>query len=403
MRNRWVVLLAGILIQTILGGIYAWSVFVPSLVEGYGLTKGQCGSVFGLTIAVFTVSMIFGGRLLVSRGPRIPALIGAFLFMAGYIVAAASGGRYALLLLGISVLSGMGIGFGYVCPLTVGMQWFPKHRGLITGVSVAGFGGGAILLTSVATHFLDAGMDVLRFFAWIAAVAGGMLIVAALLLAVPEKTGEPARVNRITADLFSWPFALCLFGIFMGTFSGLLVIGNLAPIVSDAGFSATVAAGAVSIFAVGNAAGRILWGFLFDRIRYLAIPASLACFTVLLLLLAVSNSVWLVLLCTVLLGFGFGANFVIYASALSSHFHIDSFPRLYPICFLGYGLAGVTGPGIGGYLADATGSYASALGVSTAMVAVAAVVTALGMRVFEKGGVADESPIFEPVEETGRR
>ncbi len=398
MKNRWIVLLAGILIQTILGGIYAWSIFVPSLIEGYGLTKGQCGIVFGLAIAVFTVSMIFGGQLLTSRGPRVPALLGSLLFMAGYFVAAFSGGRYALLVLGISVLSGMGIGFGYVCPLTVGMQWFPKHRGLITGVSVAGFGGGAILLTSVAKRLLNGGMDILLLFGWIAAVAGGLLFVSALLLAVPEKTGKLARLNKMTTDLFTWPFALCLFGIFMGTFSGLLVIGNLEPIVRDAGFSGKVAAVAVSIFAVGNAAGRILWGFLFDRIRYFAIPASLACFAVLLQLLTVSNSVWLVLLCTVLLGFGFGANFVIYASALSNHFHIDSFPRLYPICFLGYGLAGVTGPGIGGYLADSTGSYASALGVSTIMVAVAAVVTALGLRVFEKGGVADEKPLIEPAE-----
>lgn len=396
MKNRWIVLIAGIVIQTILGGIYAWSIFEPPLVDGYGLTKGQCGSVFGLAVAVFTVSMIAGGRVLSARGPRLTALIGAVLYLAGYAVAAASGGNYMLLVLGVSILSGAGIGFGYVCPLTVGMQWFPKYKGLITGVSVAGFGGGAIILSSLAAHFLKGGMDVLTFFGWISGVAGGLLIVGALALAVPEGTGRSATVRSVRGDLFTWAFALSLFGIFTGTFAGLLVIGNLTPIVLNAGLSVPLAATAVSVFAVGNAAGRIIWGFLFERIRYRSIPASLACFAVVLLLLSVSSAPWLILLCAGLLGFGFGANFVIYASALSSHFHVDSFPRLYPICFLGYGLAGVIGPGIGGYLADVTGNYDVALGVSTAMVAVAGLVTAFGIRVFATRPAPNQVPLVQP-------
>lgn len=400
MKNRWVVLTAGIVIQTILGGIYAWSVFVPYLTEGYGLTKGQCGNVFGLAIAVFTLSMIGGGHLLSARGPRITAFVGAVLFMAGYAVAAATGGRFWGLLLGVSVLSGAGIGFGYVCPLTVGMQWFPKYKGLITGVSVAGFGGGAIILSSVATSLLSDGMDVLRFFAWLSGVAGGLLICGALLLSVPDGIDASTAKKGFWGDVLSWPFALCLFGIFMGTFSGLLVIGNLTPIVLDTGLSVALAATAVSVFAVGNAAGRIAWGFLFDRIRYGTIPASLACFALVLVVLWFAHSSWLVLLCAGLLGFGFGANFVIYASALSSHFDIAVFPRLYPICFLGYGLAGTIGPGVGGHLADVTESYDLALAISTGMVAFAAVLTLFGLRVF-RAGSPREQPLPTPVVDEG--
>ena len=123
MKNRWLILLAGTIIQTILGGIYAWSFFAPELMDTYGLSRGQSGVIFGLCIAVFTVTMIAGGRLLFARGPRLPACLGAALFGAGYLVASASSGNFWLLLVGIGILSGAGIGFGYVCPLTVGMQW----------------------------------------------------------------------------------------------------------------------------------------------------------------------------------------------------------------------------------------------------------------------------------------
>ena len=141
--KRWVVLMAGVVLQTILGGVYAWSAFVPALTGEHGLSNGQCGMIFGVTIAVFSVVMIPGGRLLQTLGPRITAGIGALLFAAGYVVASFSGGDFWVLVLGIGCLTGAGIGAGYVCPLTVAMKWFPSNQGLVTGVAVAGCRGGA--------------------------------------------------------------------------------------------------------------------------------------------------------------------------------------------------------------------------------------------------------------------
>ena len=398
MQNRWAVLVAGVVIQTILGGIYAFSIFHPGLMADYGLDKAQCGMVFGVGIAVFTVAMIFAGRVLQRRGPRFTALTGAILFTAGYLTAAMSGGSLPILILGISCLSGAGIGFGYVCPLTVGLQWFPRKRGLITGISVAGFGGGGSLLSIIGTHFLDGGMDVLKFFMWLGVIAGALLILASLLLSSPTDRKAVTTSSAGIAEFVSLPFLICLFGIFMGTFSGLLVIGHLAPIIENTGLAKTVAGWAVSAFAVGNAAGRILWGFFFERIRYISIPASLGFFALVLLVFSLSSHMWVVLACTALIGIGFGANFVIYASALSTFFDISSFPRLYPVCFLGYGLAGVTGPAIGGYLADKTGTYDAALYLSTGMVAVAALVTAVGLKAFKDEPVPDEEPLVAPAE-----
>lgn len=383
MKNRWVILAAGILMQTILGGIYAWSVFVPNLIKTYSLTRGQCGSIFGFCIGVFTIVMILGGRLLIKKGPRFTALIGAILFMLGYVIASKSGGAYSILFLGIGLVSGAGIGLGYVCPLTVGMQWFPKRKGLITGVAVAGFGGGAVVLSSVASHFLNQGMDVLVFFKYLGLVLGALLILAALLLDVPEKAKENKKVESCKPYLSSKAFLLCVFSIFVATFSGLLVIGNLTPIAMGNGFVASIAVLSVSIFAIGNAVGRIMWGFFFDKLLFKAIPLSLGFFALALLMLAMAKMPVIFLVAAALLGFGFGGCFVIYASALSRKFGTDLFPKLYPVCFLGYGLAGIIGPGIGGSLADKTGSYDMALYISIAMVLFATLVSVCFLRVFK--------------------
>lgn len=152
--KKWLVLGAGVVLQAVLGGIYAWSAFVPPLYEQAGLSKGQCGSIFGLAIATFAIAMIPAGKFLQRFGPRLTAAIGSILFGVGYLLASYSNGSFVGLLLSYGLVVGVGIGFGYVCPLTTGMKWFPDNKGLVTGVAVAGFGGGAIILSSVAEHLL---------------------------------------------------------------------------------------------------------------------------------------------------------------------------------------------------------------------------------------------------------
>ncbi len=382
MKNKWIALVAGVLIQTVFGGIYAWSTFVPWLGEGYGLSKAQCGFIFGLTIAVFTLAMTFAGGIMKSKGPRFTVCLGGVLFMLGYIVASLSNGSYLSILIGIGVIAGTGIGLGYSCPLSVGMKWFPQKKGLVTGVAVAGFGGGAILLSSVAGHFLKT-IDVLVFFRWLGLTAAVVLLIAAFFLTEPTTDKNIQSQSNGIKAVRSWPFFILTAGMFAGTFSGLLVISNLTQIVTSAGLSENQAIAAISIFAIGNVIGRILWGYAFDNFSYKTIPISLGCFAIFIPLLLAPLSPWIIMFVVALIGFGFGANFVIYASAISRYFGIDSFSRLYPLCFLGYGVAGLTGPFVGGWLADSSGSYNTALYLSSVIVSIATIFSGLGLRVFK--------------------
>jgi MFS transporter, OFA family, oxalate/formate antiporter len=377
--TRWIVLAAGVVLQMILGGIYAWSAFVPPLVEGYGLTRGQCGMIFGMTIAVFSIAMIPAGRLLQSRGPRLTAAIGALLFSWGYLLAAYSGGNYFLMLLGLGVITGAGIGFGYVCPLTTGMKWFPNHRGLVTGVAVAGFGGGAILLSNLAEYLLyHVNMDVLGVFQLVGLLFGGVALLSALFMSEPgkvETVGIRMVVSSSRVHLYSPYFWLVSLGLFAGTFAGLLVVSNLKPMMLSVGLDEKSATLSISLFAIGNVIGRIFWGRVHDRYgSRRTILLSLASLGLSMVLLLVGGPAWGILLLTLIIGAGFGGCFVVYASSIVDFFSVTLFPKLYPIAFLFYGLAALIGPPLGGWIADRTGSYASGVVVSITIIGLALVV-----------------------------
>ncbi len=365
------------LVQVVLGSIYAWSVYTPALNAKYGLARSESGFVFGLTIAVFALSMIPAGRWMEKIGPRWTASIGAGLFAAGYVWASFSQGKLAWLLAGIGVVTGTGMGFGYVCPLTVAMRWFPQSRGLVTGITVAGFGSGAVVASNLARYLMETiRMDVLEVFRFIGLVMGGAALAGALLLRQPPGE-EPRPRAPLPSARFSglpgYPFWHLCAGMFAGTFAGLLAIGNLKPLVLSLGLPEHLTTLAIGLFAVGNATGRISWGYVHDRLRSRkTILLSLGFLGLSMLPLLMDSPAGAIVLATVFLcGAGFGACFVVYASSIVEYFGAHAFPRYYPICFLGYGLAGLTGPAIGGWIADTWKTYDAAVLSSLVLVAAA--------------------------------
>jgi MFS family permease len=116
----------------------------------YGFSGKQEKAVFSVGILVFAIVMIFAGRWQDRVGPRIVALIGGLMLAAGYAIAGLAGPSFPAVLVSIGVIGGAGIGMGYVCPIAACVKWFPDLKGLITGLAVAGFGGGAFLFIKLA-------------------------------------------------------------------------------------------------------------------------------------------------------------------------------------------------------------------------------------------------------------
>jgi OFA family oxalate/formate antiporter-like MFS transporter len=373
--EKWKALIAGFFIQTILGGIYAWSAFVLPLKNDYGLTTGQCGQIFGTMIAFFAIAMLPAGYLLQRRGPRLTAGIGSVLFSTGYIIASLSAGNFYWLLCGLGVVTGSGIGFGYVCPLTVGMKWFPDNKGMVTGFAVGGFGIGAIFLNILIEYMTkNLNMSVMEVFRFIGIVFGGLAFISAMLISEPQKTNDGNMENikqNIEVHVVSSTFWLICLGMFAGTFAGLLTVGNLKPLIAS-NYENKYATLSITFFAIGNTFGRILWGTVHDRFqsrRTIMLSLSFLCISLMCLMIDLSAGMALAVI--LMAGIAFGGCFVVYALSIVEYFGIGLFPRLYPICFLGYGMAGLIGPSIGGSIADITGSFNYAVLVSVLIVLVA--------------------------------
>jgi OFA family oxalate/formate antiporter-like MFS transporter len=362
--KRYVVLAAAVLVQVCLGGVYAWSEFAVSLRESYGMATVQTQTVFGVTFLTFTITMLLAGRLEARWGPRVSTCVGGLMTATGYLVASFSGGAFPLVLLGAGLLAGMGLGFAYLGPVVTCVKWFPGHKGLVAGISVGGFGGGAIVLAWLIETLLAAGYDVLAIFRIVGVTYGALIMAASWLLftSAAPKGRDATKVLAVRALLKErrlWPL---MAGMFAGTFAGLLVIGNLKSIGLTAGLDAKAASVTITWFAIGNVLGRIVWGRIHDRFGYPSLPAAMALLSGFTLLLAAGNAHAIVLYTGCFgVGFGYGSCFVLYAAHSASLFGVHAIATVYPWIFLSYGVSGLVGPVVGGSLYDATGSYGLAI------------------------------------------
>ncbi len=360
-----VIISASILIMLCSGAVYAWSIFVAPLQAEFGFSTTQTQLVYGLIIGFFTLAMLFVNKILRRYGPRTSAIIGAAFFFAGYMVACFSHGNLFLLIAGMSLLSGIGMAFGYVTVLNNLVKWFPRNKGLATGLAVSGFGGGAILLSQIARPLIASGWHVLDIFRTVGIIYGVLFLAGSLVLTVPswyhpEPSESRVDLKKMFRDRRFW--ILC-YVFFAGTFAGLLFNGNLKPIGQSYGVSASAAVLAISLFSIGNAAGRIIWGQVHDMIggkMTVIISLSLLAVLMLLLLTGSGNDVTFMLL-TLALGLSFGSNFVTYASDVSDHWGIARLDIVYPAISVAYGLAGILGPFAGGFIRDVTGTYSAAV------------------------------------------
>ncbi|MGM0551955.1 MAG: MFS transporter [Bacteroidota bacterium] len=363
--TRYLTVGASFIIMLCIGSIYAWSIIAAELIEAYDFTASQSQLIFGTLIAIFPVSMIFVGQLGKKMHPRILGFLSGMLFLSGYLVASLSNGNFLLIWLGIGVLAGVGTGFGYWLSLTTPVAWFPERKGLVTGIAAAGFGLGAVLMSDLSEKILSTGKDVLQLFA-IIGLSYGIIIMLSANFIHRKRANAVNEKRALWAYLGSPLFKKLFIGIFLGTFAGLLIIGNLKIIGEQDNLSPHYLVLGVSIFAVANFAGRIAWGVIAD-----SVGASLSLFGALLVQAIAIIALHVVpladvsfLLIAFMIGFGFGGNFVLFARETAHVFGIDQLGIVYPYVFLGYAIAGIAGPYTGGLLFDLTGTYSNSIYLS---------------------------------------
>jgi OFA family oxalate/formate antiporter-like MFS transporter len=390
--NRWLIVIGAVLIQLCLGAIYAWSVFCKPLQQpigygGLGLTPSQATLPFSLVLVFFAIATIIGGRWQDKAGPRLVATVGGIILGTGMLIAAFLR-CFTWLTIGYGVLSGIGIGFTYVCPVATGIKWFPDKRGLITGLSVAGFGAGALIVAPVARALIE-GMGV---FSTLAILGIAFLVVITLSAQIlrnppsewkpegwipPEKTQMMGRDFGPGEMLSSLSFYLVWIMYFFGCIAGLMIIAQTSPIGQElVGLTPKVAALAVGTLAIFNALGRIFWGRLSDALgRKRTLFLMLVINGVAILLYNVIEvfplyywiGIYIVGLC-------FGGYLAIFPAITADFYGTKNIGINYGLVFTAYGVGGLLGTLFAPRVLEITKSYSMAFTVTGILCLLGAVI-----------------------------
>jgi OFA family oxalate/formate antiporter-like MFS transporter len=291
----------------------------------------------------------------------------------------------------IGFMAGAGIGFAYVCPIAALVKWFPEHKGLVSGIAVAGFGLGAYLFSRKWGAFgYISNQGIFPFFiahgiVCIVAITGG-----ALLLRNPPETA-PVSGGTIMPDS-TWQetlkhpsFYLLWLMFFSGAMAGLMVIGIIKVFAGEQLLSAAREGGriltesetgaimikgstAVGLLAIFNAIGRVVWGFISDRIgRTWTFVIMFVLQAIVMFMLAEMTTEISLSIAAALVGFNFGGNFALFPSATADLFGAKNLGANYGWVFTSYGIAGVAGIATGNYAKVLTGSYAAAFSLAAVL------------------------------------
>lgn len=362
---RYAILLAAVIMQMCLGATYSWSVFVQPLKALTGLQQGPVQIPFTVFYFVFPLTMMFAGTLLPRIGPRLSAVIGGLFFGGGWLLAGQGDHSFTYTTLGIGLVAGVGAGMAYIVPISVCIRWFPKSKGLVTGIAVAGFGGGAALVSKIGGWLMTSlHRTPFETFFLFGLVFMTCVVSAGALMHFPRQQADvPRRRPARLTEVIGHPSFRLLYGaMFSGLAAGFAVNANLKELYRGDGNVVEIGITAVSLFALANAAGRIVWGTIFDRVQSAtAVQANLLLQAAVLLLapllLASAWGFWSVALLT---GFNYGGVLVIYVSTASRCWGTDRVGPVYSWLFSS-NIPASLAPIAAGLVFDVSSSFTPAL------------------------------------------
>ena len=368
---RWPALVGGGLMNIALGTYYAWSVYVPALEREFGWTRTQTSLVATIDMVFLASSFLVAGMLQDRIGPRAVATIGGLLYSAGLFLASYSH-SLTMLYLTWGVMVGMGLGFGYLAPITVGSKWFPNHRGLVNGLAIGIFAAGSGIFGPIAGKLVD-GIGWRATWQLYAGLFFVFTMVGAYLMKdPPEGYAPPARrsasvtkakpqnVDVATSQVLRTPtFYALWFAYALGTTAGTMVISQLVPFARASGFSAANAAFAITIGAIGSASGRFLSGWMSDHFGRLFTLRGIIGLSMLatpaLYVFREQPALFYVLL--FLVYYCYGTQLSVYTALAGDFYGTRYLATNYGVLLLAWGFAGVLGPLIGARVYVTTGTY----------------------------------------------
>ncbi|MGQ7786073.1 OFA family MFS transporter [Nesterenkonia sp. K-15-9-6] len=397
--NRWLIPPAALSIHLCIGQAYATSVYKTSLVAHFETSLTAVGVIFSLAIVMLGLSAAIFGTWVDRNGPRRAMIASAVCWATGFFVGAAGifTSQLWLVYLGYGVIGGVGLGIGYISPVSTLMKWFPDRPGLATGMAIMGFGGGAMIASPVSSSLLSlydptydpatgvySGAAVAGLFLTLGAVYLAVMLFGAWLVRVPapgwtpegydpsrEKKKALVTSGHVTANraLRTPQFWLLWIILFCNVTAGIGILEQAAPMIQDffrsdgtTVIAGAAAAGFVGFLSLTNMAGRFVWSSTSDlvgrkNIYLLYLGGGVVLYTV--LALQGSGSVILfILLAGIILSF-YGGGFATIPAYLRDLFGTLEVGAIHGRLLTAWSCAGVMGPLIINGFLDARGEPGS--------------------------------------------
>ena len=388
MRNPgWRVVAAGTGINLALGILYAWSIFKSAIEKDFGWDPARLNDPYAVCCLVFSFVMILGGRCQDRFGPKWTAMLGGVLVAAGLGISSQSS-DYLVWVLGFGVLAGIGIGFGYSAATPPALKWFPASMtGKVAGVVVAGFGLAPLYIAPLTDLLLKKGgvgfATLFYSLFFLISVCG-----LAMLLKNPEEKALVAGKNSPALQVSVQPlglfvrkdFYLLWMIYFIASGAGLMVISSINGMAKKS--MGEMAFLAVVVLALGNASGRVVAGFVSDKVGRKATLLGVTILQAICMLLAVpvtetlSFPILLVLLATAI-GFHYGANLCLFPAFAKDLYGLKNFGVNYGILFTAWGAGGFVLSRLQQMLKASSGNFRSSFFVAAAFLVVGALLTLL--------------------------
>jgi len=344
--------------QMCLGATYSWSVFVEPLKELTGLLQGPVQLPFSVFYFAFPFTMIFSGFFLKRLGVAFCAVSGGILFGSGWILAGFGNNHFAFTITGIGLVGGVGAGIAYIVPIATCIRWFPEHKGLVTGIAVAGFGGGAAIVSQAAGMMTNSmgksPFEAFTLFGIIFLILGSAA--GSAMKNPPDTETKSESRLRSSGIAAGRNFRVLYFAMFTALAAGFAVNANLKQLFDGGSVKAGIAA--VSVFAVANALGRISWGMVFDKVMASSIiQINLACQAMLFFCsFLILRSEAGLLVFAFISGFNYGGVLVLYASTAARIWGTRHVGQVYGLLFSANIPAAIS-PILSGYGYDCLGSF----------------------------------------------
>lgn len=272
-KNRWLIAASAISIHLSIGGAYAYSVYKNPIATELGWDASQITIAFTIMMGLAGFAAALFGGVVEKLGPRKAAMVAAVLFGLGQ-----GGAGFAILSdsvvlywLTYGLLSGIGMGIGYIAPVSTLVKWFPNRRGLATGMAVLGFGAGALITAPVAANLMESVGIANTYF--ILGISYFTLMMAGALYIAPPKPGEVEEMvvtvggkkqelaqmtarQAVKTKQFWMLWSMHLINVT----SGLMMISVASPMAQEiAGLSVAAAATMVGLMGLFNGGGRLIW------------------------------------------------------------------------------------------------------------------------------------------------